>query len=190
MVLPKVTEDAGVAAFHAGDRATLERCYRENFAVVLASAARIVGAVDAETVCHEVFHKLLASGEARASFVGGDMAAWLARVATNRAIDLRRRRAREQPLTPAHEGAADTTSPATHSDPGAVESELGAKRLVERFVHDVLPPKYKPLFEARFLKQLPQREAALALGMKRSTLTYQEEQIREMLRRFVLEAER
>lgn len=59
--------------------------------------------------------------------------------------------------------------------------------LVERFQREVLPPKYRALFDARFLRQLPQREAARELGIERSTLAYQEQRVRELLESFFLD---
>jgi RNA polymerase sigma-70 factor (ECF subfamily) len=179
MAFSEMAEDSSdLAAFHAGDRATLERCYREHFAAVTAAARRIVRPVDAETVTHEVFHRLLASAEMRAMFRGGNLGAWLARVTTNKAIDHKRRYAREEPLSPA------LPVEAAVSDDSA---RLSAKLVVERFRRERLPPKWEAVFEKRFLEQLGQREAALALGMSRTTLMYQEHRIRALLRKFLLE---
>jgi RNA polymerase sigma-70 factor (ECF subfamily) len=173
--------DAEIAAFHAGERAALERCYRDHFDAALRAASRVLAPVDAETVTHEVFHRLLSSAEMRASFKGGDLGAWLARVTTNLAIDYRRRHAREEELPDA------LAAPAT----GGEEEEAAlARLLVERFKTEVLPHKWHPLFEARFLRQLSQRDAANELGMRRTTLLYQEHQIRKLLRRFVLQEAR
>jgi RNA polymerase sigma-70 factor (ECF subfamily) len=179
MAFLEMEEDSShLAAFHAGERAAIERCYRDHYAAVAAAARRILRPVDAETVTHEVFHRLVASAEMRATFRGGDLGAWLARVTTNRAIDHKRRYAREEPLSPTLPIAA----------PQSDESDrLSARLVVERFRRERLPPKWERVFDARFLKQLGQREAALALGMSRTTLMYQEHRIRALLRRFVLE---
>ncbi len=113
MPFPAMDEDAShLAAFHAGERAALERCYRDHYASVAAAARRILRPVDAETVTHEVFHRLLASAEMRATFRGGDLGAWLSRVTTNRAIDHKRRYAREEPLSP----TLPVVDPHTESD--------------------------------------------------------------------------
>jgi RNA polymerase sigma-70 factor, ECF subfamily len=176
------THNPWLAAFHAGERGAIERCYREHFEVVAAAARRVLPPVDAETVCHEVFHGLLSSAEMRASFLGGDLAAWLSRVATNRAIDWKRRAARES-LT------ADVTTQSAGDAPRSLHDEMDARRLVERFLRERLPEKFHALFEARFMKDLSQREAAQLLGIERSTLAYQEQQVRTLLRRFVLEEE-
>jgi RNA polymerase sigma-70 factor (ECF subfamily) len=169
-----------LSAFHAGDRATLERCYRDHFGAVARAAARVLGPVDAETVTHEVFHRLIASADMRTSFRGGDLGAWLSRVATNLAIDYRRRLAREQALP--------DTLPAPERP--TEDEAVAARLLVERFEREVLPPKWRAVFEARFLRQLTQREAASELGVRRTTLLYQEHRIRALLRRFVLREER
>ena len=179
MAFSEIAEDSSdLAAFHAGDRATLERCYRDHYATVAAAAGRLLQRVDAETVTHEVFHRLIANAEMRASFRGGDLGAWLARVTTNRAIDYRRRFAREEELSPT------LPAPTTQTDDA---NRISAQLVVERFRREKLPAKWERVFKARFLDQLGQREAALALGMSRTTLMYQEHRIRALLRRFVLE---
>lgn len=180
MAFLEQAEESRLAAFHAGDRTVLEQCYRDHFATVAAAAGRILQRVDAETVTHEVFHRLLASAEMRATFRGGDLGAWLARVSTNRAIDHRRRYAREESLSPTLPVEAARTDDA---------ERLSARRIVERFRSERLPPKWERVFQARFFDQLGQREAALALGMSRTTLMYQEHRIRALLRKFVLEDE-
>src|SRR4051794_14600205 len=150
MTFSEMKEDSShLAAFHAGDRATLERCYREHYATVAAAAGRILQRVDAETVTHEVFHRLLASAEMRASFRGGDLGAWLSRVTTNKAIDHRRRYAREEELSP--------TLPVETAPPEEA-NRLSAKLVVERFRRERLPAKWEKVFKTRFLDQLGQRE--------------------------------
>ena len=171
--------------FHAGDRRTLERVYREHYAKVARAAASVLAPADAETVTHEVFHRLLSSAKMRESFKGGELGAWLARVAKNQALDFRRRYARETSLEDGVAEVPDTTS--TESAQGDSRS---AAMVVERFRKTVLPPKWDAVFEARFLKQLGQREAAIALGMHRTTLMYQEHRIRALLHKFVLETDR
>ncbi len=179
------TEEAfDLEGFHAGNRTTLERVYRDHYAKVARAAASVLAPADAETVTHEVFHRLLSTPTMRESFKGGDLGAWLARVAKNQALDFRRRYARETTLDEGVE-APDTTS--TESDQG---DSLSAAMVVERFRKTVLPAKWDAVFEARFLKQLGQREAALALGMHRTTLMYQEHRIRALLQKFVLETDR
>ena len=42
------------------------------------------------------------------------------------------------------------------------------------------------VFEARFVRQLTQREAASTLGISRTTLAYQEHRIRKLLRKHLL----
>src|SRR5579859_6818704 len=147
-----------LAGFHDGDRKALEQCYRDHYETVASAAARILPQVDAETVTHEVFYRLLTNAAMRSSFAGGDLGAWLARVATNRAIDYLRRYARETPFA---EGALERP-PQTESE------DLSARRMVERFRREKLPKKWERVFEARFMNQLPQREAAAALSMSRT----------------------
>jgi RNA polymerase sigma-70 factor (ECF subfamily) len=66
-----------------------------------------------------------------------------------------------------------------------VDDELDAKVLVERFRRDCLPQEWAGVFDARFLRQVPQREAARELGIRRTTLAYRELRIRRLLSRFL-----
>jgi RNA polymerase sigma-70 factor (ECF subfamily) len=170
---------AWLDAFHGGERAALERLYRENFAVVHGAVSKVLAGADAETVTHDVFLKLLTSRPARESFRGGNLAAWLTRVATNAAIDYRRRYRRETTIP--SEDLETMPERTSRSD-----TDADAVALVERFQRDVLPPKYLPVFQKRFLEQLGQREAARALDMSRTTLLYHEHKIRGLLHKFVL----
>ena len=184
MTIPAPRDEAGdgatwLAAFHAGDRGVLETCYRDHFAAALGAARRVLRDVDAETVTHEVFLRLLSEPKVRESFRGGNLGAWLVQVATRAAIDHYRRLRRETEPVDDHTAAAN-------SDPRSADDELEAKMLVERFVDEHLPPQWRGVFEVRFLRQLPQRDAARELGMHRTTLVYQEQRIRALLERFLM----
>jgi RNA polymerase sigma-70 factor (ECF subfamily) len=173
-------EDRGfLSAFHAGERWAIEASYREHASRVIAAARRLVGPVDAETITHEVFYRLLSNSQTRASFRGGNLGAWLCQVAVRSAVDDLRKRRRET-SEPTEEELGDP-------DDGA--GELDAKILIDRFRAEVLAPEDRPLFEARFIRHLPQRDAARELGIPRSTLTYQEQRIREQLERFLMRDE-
>jgi RNA polymerase sigma-70 factor (ECF subfamily) len=175
-----VEQDRWLAAFHAGDRTVLEKCYRDTHASVLSAARRLLTDCDAETVVHEVYYRLISDGRFRQSFKGGSVAAWLAQVTTNSAIDhLRRRRREAAPLPPESELESRGAD-------ARVDDELEAKILVERFRRERLPPEWAPVFDTRFLRRLPQREAAHELGIPRSTLVYQEQRIRELLTKFLI----
>ncbi len=181
------TEEAfDLEGFHAGDRGTLERVYREHYAKVARAAASVLAPADAETVTHEVFHRLLSTPKMRESFKGGELGAWLSRVAKNQALDYRRRYARETSL---EEGVGEAPDASADTESARGDS-LDAAMVIERFRKTVLPPKWEAVFEARFLKQLGQREAAIALCMHRTTLMYQEHRIRALLQKFVLETDR
>ena len=171
---------AWLERFHAGDRAVVETCYRDCFAEALVMASRVVAGVDAETVTHEVFYRLLSDRSMREGFRGGNLRAWISRVVTNAAIDHHRRRRRE---------VAEEDAGTDGDTRGRLEEELEAKLMIERFRRDHLPEKWQSLFELRFLRQLPQRDAARELGMMRSTLAYQEQQVRVLLTDFLLASE-
>jgi RNA polymerase sigma-70 factor (ECF subfamily) len=163
-------------AFHGGNRGVLEQCYRTHFRTVDAAVGQVLRGADRETVVQEVFLQILSNVELRRSFSGGRFSSWVATVARNRAIDFWRRYRREEPLQEA---------PAEPAEP--VESRRAEARLmVAQFVRDELPEKWRGVFEARFLAELDQRTAATRLGMSRTTLAYQEMQVRRLLKRFLL----
>jgi RNA polymerase sigma-70 factor (ECF subfamily) len=167
-----------VQRFHAGDRAVLEEVYREHFDTV-ARAVSLLPPADQETAIHEVFLRLLSQPALRQSFCEGSLGAWLAVVARNHAIDWARRSSREISV-----GGSAELQASDSADSG--EAGTHARVLVERFQREVLPAKWARVFEARFLRQLTQVEAAELLGVQRTTLAYQEARVRRLLRRFLL----
>jgi RNA polymerase sigma-70 factor (ECF subfamily) len=171
-----------LARFHAGDREVLAACYRDHFATVEAAVRRYVGGADQETVVHDVFYSLLSSRRTRQGFHGGSLGAWLTTVARNRAIDYLRAHARLGSVDPRTAEALPSEGP----DPA---QQAEARLLIERFRRELLPDRWVAVFEARFVRQLSQREAAAALGCSRTTLAYQEHRVRRLLRRFLLQGE-
>ncbi|MGH7435076.1 MAG: RNA polymerase sigma factor [Polyangiaceae bacterium] len=180
-------EDGWLAAFHAGDRALIGRCYEEHQRTVMAAVGRILSATDSETVAHDVFYRVLSDAELRRNFQGGNLAAWMTRVARNAAIDYLRRHRREQVAW-----NDDTTGPALEAlgEAGRLEEELDARVIVERFRRECLPPAWAGVFDARFLRQASQRQAAEELGIQRTTLVYRELRIRRLLTQFLLRTKR
>lgn len=177
-------EGPWLTRFHAGDARVLNACYREHFDTVYRAASRVLSGVDAETVVHDVFLRLLSDESVRRSFQGGSLGAWLHTLARNLAVDTVRRRQRERT-------ALDRLAeqPRWDEEPSAPEPSLDASLLLERFRRERLPPKWAPVFEARFVRQLSQREAAAALGIRRTTLAYQELRVRRLLEKFLLTPE-
>jgi RNA polymerase sigma-70 factor (ECF subfamily) len=171
--------------FHAGEPAVLEACYREHFDTVARAVGGLLTGADRETVIHEVFLKLLSQEGMRRSFQGGAFGAWLATVARHQALDYVRARQREGSAMSRFASDAQEEAPA----PSPLEGRLEARRLVETFRREHLPPQWAPVFEARFLRQLSQREAAAELKMRRTTLAYQELRVRHLLRKFLLSQE-
>ena len=165
-----------LAEFYRGTPASLDRCYREHFDDVSRAVGRLLERADREAVIHQVFYRLVSDPRLRANFKGGNFAAWISIVARNEAIDFRRRNERERRFR-AEEAPVNASSEGDAND---------AKLLVERFVRDHLPETLSAVFEARFLRQLSQREAASALRVPRTTLAYQEQQIRLLLREYLL----
>jgi RNA polymerase sigma-70 factor (ECF subfamily) len=168
-----------ISAFHAGDRELLEGCYRAHFQRVDQVVGRVLRGADRETVVQEIFLQLLSNPQLRRSFVGGAFGAWIATVARSRAIDFWRRYRRERGLD---------AIPSQPPPPGPA-AQLEARLLIAQFLRDECPPKWAGVFEARFLAQLDQRTAAQRLGIGRTTLAYQELQVRRLLKRFLLRDE-
>ena len=168
-------------AFHAGESAALDQCYRNHFDIVRTAVGRIIQGADRDTVVHQLFYRLVSEPNLRRNFQGGNFDAWLTTVARNAAIDFRRRYERD------HQRDGDAVEDGRTPAPSL--AAVDAKLLVEQFRRDHLPPKLDGVFETRFLRQLSQREAAAELGIQRTTLVYQEQQVREALRVFLLEDE-
>ena len=186
-----VEESAGqrtswLGAFHEGSRDVLTEVYATCFACVDRAVGRVLTGADRETVIHEVFCRLLTDPQLRAGFRGGSLRAWLGTVAHHQAIDYRRRRERERPVG----DAEDVSRAGPHSvETASTEASVEARPLIERFRRECLPPKWLGVFEARFLEQKAQVEAARGLGMHRTTLVYQEFRIRQLLQKFYLDSE-
>lgn len=179
-VIPHDDADGWLAAFHAGDRRALETCYREHYATVDRAVGRVLSGADRETVVQAVFLRLVQSRKAREGFTGGSLTAWLRTLARHEAIDYWRRHRRERAALP-----EELDRLAGGEDP-ALDAELDAQALIERFRRERLPERWRAVFEARFLDGLSQREAAARLGIRRTTLVYQELRVRALLERFVL----
>lgn len=182
---PPITDEAfgggWLERFHAGDRAALEAFYRGHFVTVDRAVGWVLAGADRETVVHEVFFRVLSQAELRRRLTGGSPAAWVAALAKNHAIDYRRRRDREIP-----DGSAESRTE-EHHPPG--DGQAAAHLLLERFCRDVLPDKWRAVFDACFVRQLTQRDAARELGISRTTLLYQQHRVRALLRSFSLDAE-
>jgi len=154
--------------------------YQEHFQSVDGAIGRVLQGVDREAVAQDVFARVFTEPEFRAKFSGGSIRAWLCTVGRNRAIDHLRKIGRED-LVEHH--TLERVGGATEQEHTFERRE--AKALIDRFREEVLPPKWKDVFEARFIEQLSQRDAAKKLGIARTTLAYQELRIRSKLKAFL-----
>lgn len=184
--LPEQGSPAWLERFHAGDRSVLAAVYRDHYPTVAAAVGGVLSGADREGVIHDVFLRLVESEQLRRNFTGGSVSAWLRQVAKNRAIDRYRARRRHEELD--RRAVEQDPAPPAPSPSEQVEAAL-IDRLVQRFTDEVLPAKWRPVFEARFVQQLSQREAAQSLGMHRTTLAYQEARVRAALKRFIQSAD-
>jgi RNA polymerase sigma-70 factor (ECF subfamily) len=164
--------------FHEGDRDFVGLLYRETYEAVDTAVGRVLRGADRETVVHDVYLRLLTKPELRRSFTGGSIRSWLMTVAYNLAVDFWRHHRRETSLEDPETSLIDPMS-------RRMEERAELNLFVERFRRDGLPEQLWPLFEARFLERLHQREAARRLGMHRTTLAYRELRVRRLLRAFL-----
>jgi RNA polymerase sigma-70 factor (ECF subfamily) len=170
--------------FHAGEKRVLAAVYQENYDAAVAAVSNYLRGPDAETVVQDLFVKMVADQAFRENYQGGSLRAWLATVARNRAIDFLRKHRREQ-LTEDGDVEGEVSVVRDQSFVGRME----ARQIIERFRKAVLPEKWRDVFEARFMRQLTQREAAADLKMPRTTIAYQEIRIRKILQDFLLDLE-
>jgi RNA polymerase sigma-70 factor (ECF subfamily) len=179
---PEVTAEAvtWLSEFHAGSRAVLTECYIDHFASVERAVGRILKGADKETVIHEIFFRLMTNEELRRTFQGGSFRAWISTIARNQAVDYWRRQQFEVPA-----GAPEDLM-GEREDAARFENRVEAQITIDRFRSECLPEKWRKVFDARFIQQLDQPEAARLLGMHRTTLIYQEYRVRTLLKRFVL----
>ena len=178
------SEVAWLRAFHSGSRKCMAECYEDHFDLVSQAVGAILTGADRETVVHELFFRLLSEPSLRSAFQGGSLPAWLRLVSRNQAIDHARRR-RLEVLLPDLTAAVEAALPKEDH----LEQRMHIHLTLERFRAQVLPPKWGPVFQARFVEHQDQPTAARALGIGRTTLAYQEYRIRSLLRRFVLKGE-
>jgi RNA polymerase sigma-70 factor (ECF subfamily) len=177
----KISDHDWLAEFHDGDTRALEYFYREQFSTVDRAVGRLLSGPDRETVVHEVFFRIISTPELRRAFRGGSASAWIATVARNHTIDFCRRHQREVPSEEPGRGG-EALDPSVSAD-----VELEAKLLLDQFCREVLPEKWRAVFEVCFLQGKTQREAATALGISRTTLLYQQHRVRALLEKFLLE---
>src|SRR4051812_18866792 len=169
-----------LSEFHTGSKAVLTECYIDHFASVERAVGRILKGADKETVIHEIFFRLMTNEHLRLTFQGGSFRAWISTISRNQAVDYWRRQQFEVPA-----GAPEDIL-GEREDAARFENQVEAKITINRFRTECLPEKWRKVFDARFIQQLVQPEAARALGMHRTTLIYQEYCVRNLLKRFVL----
>lgn len=174
------TDDDWLRRFHEGDPEILEGCYRDSFPVMEKAVGEVLGHADRESIIHEIFSRLIEQPDFRRAFRGGSFLAWVGVVARHEAIDYARRLKREAPV-----GDRSVDLPHLRNEGRATEARI----LVESFRRTWLTPAWESVFNACFLQQMSQHEAARALGLSRTTVAYREMRIRHQLRRFLRDEE-
>ena len=174
-----IDDESARARFHAGDRDFIGLVYRETYDTVDATVGRVLRGADRDTVVHDLYFRLLSKPELRQNFSGGSMRSWLATLAHNLAVDFWRHHRRETHLE--DQDAPPLVDPMSRR----MEERAELNLFVERFRRDGLPEDLWPLFQARFVERLDQREAARRLGVPRTTLAYRELRVKRFLRAYL-----
>ncbi|GAC1659963.1 MAG: sigma-70 family RNA polymerase sigma factor [Vulcanimicrobiaceae bacterium] len=143
-----------------GDLAAFEALYNEYARLVYGIALRIVkNEFTAEDVTQSVFMKTLAVPGA---FRSGNFAAWISRVARNRALDELRRGSK----------LADLSTFALPAREDALEDEVIARLSGDRAraLLKALPGEQRSMLEAAFFEGLTHSEIAASTGMPLGTI--------------------
>jgi len=185
--LAAVDDAALVAAALAGRAAAFERLMRRHNRLLFRAARGVLDDdADAEDAVQEAW--LLAF--TRLSGFRGEAAlpTWLARIAINAALDLRRRQGRGVPLDATIDPEADppVEQMMAFQLPADAAPESMAQRgqmraLLERAVA-ALPPLYRTVFMLRSVHELTVEEAAQALGVSAEVVKTRHLRARALLR--------
>jgi RNA polymerase sigma factor (sigma-70 family) len=173
------TADA-LERFYAGDQVVMAQLYQRHAPRAVAQLRKYLPRIDTEAVVQEAFVTLMAHTEQRRRFKGGSFAAFLCIMTRYRGIDAWRR---EQRYVEA-ESLPEATD--ANSD---VDDRLAAREILHKFLERSVPPKQKAFFQARFIDQRTQIEAAELLQIRRSTLATWEKGLAERLRKAVVSGE-
>lgn len=157
---------------------------RHNQKVYRAARAILRDESDVEDVLQEAYlaaYRHLEDFEGRSRF-----STWLVRIAVNKALERRRRRARVVVLDPgaeeflAERAAACAVRPAA-MDPESSSATHELRRLLERAV-DGLPESYRTVYVLRDVEGLSTREVASSLGLEENTVKTRLHRARGLLR--------
>ena len=178
-------EDGVFAAFHRGERETLERIYREHLEEVRATVkyglwrARRLTTENVADVVQEVFAKAFRDEIRRRYERERPYAPFLRALARNVLIDWLRRSQREVLFELCSEFSDDGVR---NSGDSAVSAERDDVSTVRRYLVN-LEPELRVVYELRFVAEEGQHRAAALLGTSRQRLRTLERKLLEGLRR-------
>ncbi len=180
-------DDTWLQRWYAGEPDAIAWAYVKHFEDAVSAVGTIVPPWERESVVHDVFQRLLSNESSRRSYKGGSLRAFLCAAAQRVALDRwRKRRRTPEVLAPpetAQHGAGGLSARQR------ILEHVANRQLLERFRTEALPAKLRSTFEARFVLQLTQREAAERLGVHRGTIIFREARVRRHLKRFLLSVE-
>jgi RNA polymerase sigma-70 factor (ECF subfamily) len=180
-----LSDEEVVGRVRAGDVAFYEILMRRhNQRLYRAVRAILRDENDVEDVLQEAYlaaYRNLSEFEGRARF-----STWLVRIAVNRALDLRRQRAKVIAFNPeAEDGIANTiaepTSQSSKEDPERYSARLELAHLLEDAI-DALPQAFRGVYVLRDVDGMSTQEAAECLGLEINTVKTRLHRARSLLR--------
>jgi RNA polymerase sigma-70 factor (ECF subfamily) len=186
-----LSDEEVVNRVRAGDLALYEILMRRhNQRLYRAVRAILRDENEVEDILQEAYlaaYRNLAEFEGRARF-----STWLVRIAVNRALDLRRQRAKVIALNPKGEdgsanNVAESTSASFREDPEQQSARLELGRLLENAI-DALPRAFRGVYVLRDVDGMSTEETAKSLGLEVNTVKTRLHRARALLReRLVLD---
>jgi len=182
---PSLSDEEVVERVRAGERGLYEIIMRRhNQRLYRAVRAILRDEAEVEDVLQDAYlaaYRSLPEFEGRARF-----STWLTRIAINRALDRRRRRARLVVLDPQQEGNPlnDADTP-TWAAPAEDPERQSARRELAQLLQDAidqLPATFRPVYILREVQGLSVQETAESLGIEPGTVKTRLHRARGLLR--------
>jgi RNA polymerase sigma-70 factor (ECF subfamily) len=155
----------------ARDETAVAELYDRHSRMIYSLILRILRSpADAEDVLQEVFVRVWTRGETYDERLGSP-AAWLARIARNRAIDRFRSKRSRPEIEPAGETPTFETMPSTNpgDNPEALTADMATSGAIRQAIA-ALPEAQRTLIEAAFFEGYTHQELAARFGVPLGTV--------------------
>lgn len=170
-------------AFRRGDVGAMAKVYWAYVARIEAYLRRYTRAIEVADLVQEVFLRAFVESRRRAYDAARDYAPYLVTIARNLLFDAARRAGREV----ATDSDAFREIPA-EEEPAEAWADPATVAIVETYL-TTLSAELRAVHDVRYVRGLPQREAAEAIGISRQQLRTREAHLREGLAAALREAE-